>query len=334
MSSRAFLMASALVAAIGCVRAAEPLIPADAARAVFAEGATLCAADGGKLWSVSLCGPMLLVDPATRTFVASQNDASGTLHDAGGVFTGTLTPEQVVANSSLEWSGLRWARLQWPLPEDRALRATLLMRESFHRERSKLPLPAPREADNAHLDTLDGRYLLQLEWRALAKALVDAGDRAARSAAEDALRFRHERHQLYPGAAAAEAALELDEGLAQYTGVMLGNPTPEARTAAVLRDLAQHAGDASFAHSFADANGPAYGLLLDRYAPGWQRRLAPGDEPGALLLAALKITGAADSPSQLGKRAARYGGDELLKSEIARDARLREAAKRERAGKP
>src|ERR1044071_6640130 len=110
MSSRAFLMASALVAAIGCVRAAEPLIPADAARAVFAEGATLCAADGGKLWSVSLCGPMLLVDPATRTFVANQNDASGTLHDAGGVFTGTLTPEQVVANSSLEWSGLRWAR--------------------------------------------------------------------------------------------------------------------------------------------------------------------------------------------------------------------------------
>jgi hypothetical protein len=220
------------------------------------------------------------------------------------------------------------------LPEDPASRATLLMRESFDRDRPKLALPAPRASDNAHLDTLDGRYLLQLEWRALAKALEDAGDRVARSAAEDALRFRHERHQLYPGAAAAEAALELDEGLAQYTGVMLGNPTPEARTAAVLRDLARHAGDPSFVRTFADANGPAYGLLLDRYAPGWQRRLAPGDEPGALLLAALKITGAADSPSQVGQRAARYGGDALLKSEIARDARLREAAKRERAGNP
>lgn len=327
MSNRAFLAASAFVAAIGSVPAAEPVIPADAARAVFAESATLCAADGGKLWGVSLCGPMLLVDPATRSFVASQNDASGTLQDAGGVFTGTLTQEQVVANSSLEWSGVRWAQLEWPLPEDPALRATLLMRESFDRDRPKLPLPARRAADNAHLDTLDGRYLLQLEWRALTQALGAANERAARAGVEDALRFRHERRQLYPGAAEAESALEFDAGLAQYTGVTLGNASPEARTAAAVRGLEQHAQDPSFARTFADASGPAYGLLLDRFATGWQRRLASGDEPDALLLAALKLDRTADSASQLGRRAARYGGDELLRTEIARDARLRKEAR-------
>lgn len=327
MSSRAFLVACAFVAAIGSVCAAEPAIPTDAARAVFAEGATLCAADGGKLWGASLCGPMLLVDPATRTFVASRNDASGTWHDAGGVFTGTLSQEQVVANSSLEWSGVRWAQLEWPLPEDPALRATLLMRESFDRERPKLPLPALRTADNSHLDTLDGRYLLQLEWRALAQALGAASERAARAGVEDALRFRNERRQLYPGAAEAEAALEFDQGLAQYTGVVLGNPTPEARTTAALGGLASHAQDPSFAQSFAEASGPAYGLLLDRFAPGWQRRLGSGDEPDALLLAALKLDRGAESASQLGRRAARYGGDELLKTEIARDVRLRKESK-------
>src|SRR3954451_7233111 len=97
-------MACVLAARVACVAAGDAISP-DAARAVFAEGATLCAADGGKLWGASLCGPMLLVDPATRAVVASQNDATGTLREAGGVFTGTMSQEQVVANSPLEWSG-------------------------------------------------------------------------------------------------------------------------------------------------------------------------------------------------------------------------------------
>jgi hypothetical protein len=213
------------------------------------------------------------------------------------------------------------------LPEDSALRATMLMRESFERDRSRLPLPARRAADNAHLDTLDGRYLLQLEWRALTQALGAASERAARADVEDALRFRNERRQLYPDAAEAETADELDAGLAQYTGVVLGNATAEARTAAALRGLERHAQDPSFVTTFAEASGPAYGLLLDRFAAGWQRRIASGDAPDALLLAALKIDRATESSSQLGRRAARYGGDELLKAELARDARRRADAK-------
>jgi hypothetical protein len=311
--------------------AAEPVIPDDAARAVFAEAAALCAADDGKLWGVTLCGPIMLVDPATHAFAANLNDAQGTLADAGGVFTGILPKDQNVANTALEWAGVRWTQLLWPLPDDPAARATLLMHECFHRVQPKLPLTASREADNAHLDTLDGRYLLQLEWRALAQALAAPGERAARAAIEDALRFRDERRQLYPGAGESEAALELNEGLAQYTGLMLGNTTPEARNAAALRDLVQHVADPSFVRSFAYANGPAYGLLLDRFAAGWQRRIAPGDELGVLLLTALQIGGVADSPSQLGRRAARYGGDALLKAEIARDAKRRDLAKRNRA---
>jgi hypothetical protein len=308
--------------------AAESPIPNDAARAVFAEAAALCGADDGKLWGVTLCGPIMLVDPATHAFAANRNDAQGTLTDAGGMFIGTLPRDQNVANTAFEWGGVRWTQLQWPLPDDADVRHALLMHESFHRVQPQLRLPAPREADNAHLDTLDGRYLLQLEWRALAQALAATTERAARAAAEDALRFRNERRELYPGAAEAETALELNEGLAQYTGVMLGNATPEARITAALHDLQLHVADPSFVRSFAYANGPAYGLLLDRFAAGWQQRIAPGDELGVLLLAALRIRGAADSPAQLGKRAARYGGDELLKSEITRDARRREVAKR------
>jgi hypothetical protein len=332
MSNRALPASWAFAAALGLsgAHAAESAVPPEAARAVLAEAAALCAADGGELWGVSLCGPLMLVDPATRTFVASQNDAAGSLRDAGGLFIGTLPKDQETTNATVDWGGVHWARLRWPLPSDAAVRATLLMHESFHRAQAQLPLPlpAPRAADNAHLDTLDGRYLLQLEWRALAKALEASAERAARVAAEDALRFRHERRQLYPDAAENEAALELNEGLAQYSGIVLGNPSPEARTAAAMRELTQHPEEPDFVSAFAYANGPAYGLLLDRFAAGWRRRLAPGVGLDALLLEALKIDRSAESAAQLGRRASRYGGDELLKAEIARDARRRAAVSR------
>jgi hypothetical protein len=325
MSHRALLVTCALAAVVrgGGAHAGPPAIPPDAARALFSEAAALCATDDGQLWGVNLCGPLLLVDPATREFVASRNDVAGTLHDAGGAFTGTLPNDQDIASPVFDWGGVRWILLQWPLPGDAAVRATLLMRESFQRVRPELPLPAPRAADTAHLDTLDGRYLLQLEWRALAKALETSPERAARAAAEDALRFRHERRELYPDAAEAETAVEMDAGLAQYTGIVLANATSAARTAAALRELAEHVQDPDFGRTFADANGPAYGLLLDRFAAGWRRRLANGVGFDVLLLDALKIDRAGDSASQLGRRAARYGGDELLKAEIARDARRR-----------
>ena len=78
---------------------------------------------------------------------------------------------------------------------------------------------------------------------------------------------RAERYRLFPEAAAQEQALEFNEGLAEYTGVRVGNPTPAQQLQAALRDLSGHVEDRSFVRSFAYATGPAYGLLLDRYLP-------------------------------------------------------------------
>ena len=144
------------------------------------------------------------------------------------------------------------------------------MHESFHRIQPQLRPPAPREPDNSHLDSLEGRYLMQLEWRALARALSTPKQSQAQAAARDALLFRSRRHELFPKAAAEEAALELNEGLAEYTGVRVGNTTSEARTQSALRDLRAPVADPGFVRSFAYATGPAYGLLLDRWAPDWR----------------------------------------------------------------
>ncbi len=316
-----------LWASAGLAWAAPPARPPSpdplAAARIFAEASRLCSLDHGALWGVSLCGPMMLVDPATHRLVANQADGEGKLQRDGEVFTGQLPATQNVANTSVDWAGVRWIQILWPLPDAPEQRDTLLMHESFHRIQDRLEVARPGGGDNAQLDTLQGRYLMQLEWRALARALSVDDDAPARAAASDALLFRAYRHAQFPAAATDERALEYNEGLAEYTGVKLGHPLPGDQRRQALSDLAAHVGDPSFVRSFAYATGPAYGLLLDRYAPGWRQRLKDGAGLERLLQAALHVELPADPATAVSVRAAQYDGATLYRAEQQRDEQHR-----------
>jgi hypothetical protein len=316
---------SLLVAAPFAARAqsAQP-IPIDVAKRYFAEARALCTADGGRLWGVSLCGPIMFVDAASREIVASEADARGVLKEQDAVFIGVLPADQNVANTALEWSGVRWTQMLWPLPDDERLRATLIAHELFHRIQPQLGLPRMHGGDNAHLDEVDGRYYMQLEWRALARALEAHSRSDYQRAVSDALLFRAERYRIYPNAEAEERALELNEGLAEYTGVRVGNPTQDLRTAMALHDLAAHVNDATFVRSFAYATGPAYGLLLDRTIMGrGEPILKPGLKDGVGVDVSLRQVLRISLPSELSAavaaRAASYDGATLRASEVERD---------------
>jgi hypothetical protein len=91
------------------------------------------------------------------------------------------------------------------------------------------------------------------------------------------------------GAATAEneRLLEMNEGLAEYTGLVLaGYGKPSLDTRAALR-LEQEQASGTFARSFAYATGPAYGLLLEQYGPGWRRSLTAKASLSDLLAHAL-----------------------------------------------
>jgi hypothetical protein len=287
------------------------------AKTWFDEATRQCQADQGHLWGKTLCGPMLLVVPATRQVIASQADAQGKLHAEGGVFVGRLPPEETIANTSLDWAGVRWSEMIWPLPDNASERRTLMAHESFHRIQPSLGL-LTADGDNAHMDTLDGRYTMQLEWRALDAALSAGSDADRRARIADALAFRTARYRHFPAAQKSEASLERNEGLAEYTGVMVGNNTPAERLAVARKDLAIHVGDAGLVRSFAYATGPAYGLLLDRYRPGWRSEIVHGGSPASLLAAALHVD--MDAEPKIEQRATRYDGATLMASERARAA--------------
>jgi len=169
------------------------------AKHYFDESRSICESDAGKLWGVSLCGPIMFVDPQSRSIVASQADANGLLKAESGVFVGLLPTDQNISNTAVEWSGVYWTQMAWPLPGDVRERDTLIAHELFHRIQNQLKLPKVEGGDNAQLDTLDGRYYLQLEWRALSRALQASTDEERRKAAADAVLFRAERYRLFPG---------------------------------------------------------------------------------------------------------------------------------------
>jgi hypothetical protein len=192
-----------------------------------------------------------------------------------------------------------------------------MMHELFHRIQPLIAL-SPPDASSPHLDMLEGRIWIQLEWRALRAALDRAGPQR-RAAIEDALVFRAARRTFFPDAATTEAALELAEGLAEYTGLRLdGTSVGETRRLVATRLGTAH-DRLSFARSFAAETGPAYGLLLDEAQPGWRRELGAGDDLAWRLREAIGWSLPADPLPVAAERALRYDGARLRAGEIERE---------------
>jgi hypothetical protein len=211
------------------------VINLDTARSAFAEARALCSADNGKLWGVSLCGPMLFADAQTREVVAN-TAFPGSVQHANDLFVGTLPDAIQVSNTSVEFVGIRWTMVSWPLPTNSQSLAVLLLHESYHRIQPQLGLVASGGlGQNGHLDTEQGRIWLRGELHALSVALQTQGG-ARNQALRDALAMRAYRQMLFTDAAAQERGVELNESLAESTGIDVGL-APAGRIAYAVRDI-------------------------------------------------------------------------------------------------
>jgi len=275
------------------------LLAAIAPQQGFDELRAMCARDAGRMWGVGICGPTMIVDRRTRAVAANEPAPA------------TLPKEIGIANTAVEWNGRRWTMIAGPLPDDPFARKMLLAHESFHRVQAKLGFPSTGPA-NAHLDSLDGRYWLQLEWRALAKAL--GGDRQA---VRDALAFRAKRRSLIANASNEERQLEMHEGLAEYTGAAFAEPDVSKRVPHLIEKLRDAETTPTFVRSFAYASGPAWGTLIEMKRPRWTRAAKASDDLGNLAADAWHVAAATDADA----RAIAYRGADLLAAERERDAR-------------
>ena len=298
-----------------CPAAAQ--VDQERADAYFKEAAAICQRDGGRLWGVSLAGPMVFADSRTRTIATSQPRPTEEQPRSLGF-----------ANSPMEWGGTRWAAFMWDfttsLPDART-RNMFMLHELFHRIQPELGL-VTLKGQNAHLDSLEGRIWLRLEWRALARALAQSGD-DRRRAVSDAAAFRLARRSQFADSAENERREEITEGLAQYTGTVAATASHAEAVASVVEQLAAAEQHETFLQQAYTA-GVAYGILLDDASPDWRRKVRGDSDLGQMLVAALDVT-----PGKNAVEASRrYSGPELRTAEETRaeqrTARMRELRKR------
>ncbi len=290
----------------------------------FAEMKAASERDAGHLWGHRLYGPMLFVDPDTRFAVGNQQDREGKLTARDDVFTGTVPPELGVSNTAAKWAGITWTMVVWPLPENRRDRIQLMAHECFHRIQPVLGIEPKSDVLNSQLDTRDGRIWLQLEFRALERALWSSGVGRSQAIA-DALYFRAYRRSLFPGSAERENALEINEGLAEYTGVTIASRSNGEGLSTDVVALRLAPQKRSFVRSFAYVTGPAYGFLLDGSGQAWRAKIRANSDLSQMLAAAYHISIPAVTQAEAARRAQGYDGDEVIALENDRAERQEKA---------
>jgi hypothetical protein len=196
-----------------------------------------------------------------------------------------------------------------------------MLHEMWHRIQDSLGFAMASPA-NAHLDLLEGRLWLRLEGRALQAALRSDGH-PRRQAIADALAFRRYRRSLAPGAGSEERALELNEGLAEYTAYALTSATGRRGDRPIAGVVAALDTSTSLARSFAYLTGPAWGRLLDGTGAAWRQSLGAGDDLAERLASVMRLPCAPAGSDEAVRRARRYGYQSVLAEETER-ARNRE----------
>lgn len=294
---------------IGVAPPAIAQVDPQRAQEYFNEARALCERDGGRLWGVSICAPMAIGDARTQTFATSQPPPDAPRPRLIGL-----------VNGPIQWGSTMWAAVTWDTIANwpARTRGEIFLHESFHIVQPALVSNGTAGA-NEHLDSVDGRHWLRLEWRALARALRASGEVRAQ-AVREALAFRAARHSHYPDKVESERVLYITEGLASYTQTVLAAASPAGAIERALELLADAENGESFVRTFTYTSGPAYGLLLDIASPGWPRTVRGSDDPVVLLMRALAVEPVAD----VAAAAARYGGAELRAAEEQR-AQQREA---------
>ncbi|MDP2886319.1 MAG: hypothetical protein Q8P51_14990 [Ignavibacteria bacterium] len=270
------------------------------------------------LWNYDLDGPVLLVQPVTRELYANVADSAGVLKGNGTIYRGILPKEVNIANTSVRWNGVEWAMIMLPLPANKNERACLVTHELFHRAQPALGFKLYNTA-NSHLDQQEGRILLRLELEALKAAVLAESSTARRSHLRNAFTMREYRRSLFAGADTTENLLELNEGLAEFTGLMMSGMKREEIQDHFRQSISAFLNNPTFVRSFPYQTIPMYGYLLSNEKSTWNREITAQSNLTDYLAKAFNLNLPGDLKTAVAAIAGQYGGETVTAEETARE---------------
>lgn len=275
-----------------------------------------------QIWAKDLYGPILLVNPDTRQLFANFSDTSGILKQVGKIYSGILQNEINIANTAVHWNNRRWAMIMLPLPVNKQDRINLLAHELFHVSQPSLGFQL-FNPDNNHLDQKDGRIYLRLELEALKKVIQTVNEVEQKSHLTDALTFRKYRYVLYPGADTTENLLELNEGLAEYTGLVISGRNKKQLTEHFEQSINAFLSNPTFVRSFAYQTIPIYGYLLANTKKDWNREITVKTNLTDYIIKAFDILLPNDLRKTTDLILNQYNGEIIISEEKTREERTK-----------
>jgi hypothetical protein len=224
------------------------------------------AAKNQRLWKQEIYGPTLFVEPNSRVAFSNVQDKAGILSPRAGIFTGILPRDVMIANTSITWQEQQWSVILWPLPVDHDERISLMIHESYHRIQRKMGFSDSSPTAD-HLSIMQGRIYFLLELMAL-KAAIGKPVNKRNEDLKNALVFRNKRQELFPTTFENERILEMNEGLAEFTGLILGRK--KSSIVPHLFSQVDTAGNRkSLIRSSPYLTGPIYGYILYEKDKKW-----------------------------------------------------------------
>ncbi len=277
---------------------------------------------GYSLWNRDLYDDIILVNPETRQLFSNNFGADSSFVQYKNSYIAKLPDSVNIANTSLTWNGRTWAMIMLPLSKDYYARINLLAHELFHSAQSALGF-VQNNSESTHLDQENGRIYLRLELEALKKTVCSDAQDEQRMHLKDALIFRKYRNSLFPGSAHIENQLELNEGIAEYTGVMISGRDKEKTKKHFIDVIDRFFKNPTYVRSFAYNTTPIYGYIMSLKDPLWNQKISVNTDLTVFFMRELNIELPKDLAATVKAITAEYNGKQIFTEEQLRAEKIK-----------
>ena len=241
---------------------AQNSLPIDTIETYFKNLKEICNKDNGKLWGISTCAPIIVINRVTREIIANEPDNENLLKKVDNIYIGTFPTSKIISCSTTDFGGKFWTMVGYPISPSISESELVIAHEMFHHLQPELKLKALYEND--HMSKMQARILTKLEFNALEKAFK-TNDNSRIETIKDALIFRQLRRKLFLQADSNENRFEIMEGLAEYTSLKLCINNKNEIIDRIMK-MKEHSWNSdSYVRSFGYFTGMCYAFLDDFY---------------------------------------------------------------------
>ncbi|WP_299272617.1 hypothetical protein [uncultured Psychroserpens sp.] len=241
------------------------------------------------IWNKNIYGPVLLIDDKNGKYYANTNPDEEAFAKNYTCYEGTLPKDKMLGsgtNTIVKWKNKVWAVATLPLSTIPGFDIDVVTHELTHVELESRGHSTGIQ-NTSHLVTYNGRILMRLELELLKKFITN--DRNDIQLLKDALSIRQLRHQEFSSFKMNENSLEHNEGLANYSGIIMANLTKIKIKSFFTMLINRFVQSERYGRDFAYLTITIYGMKLRESDSLWTQKVNPNTDLTDFMIKAFKV---------------------------------------------